>query len=324
MSEIVENELYEVDEATNAFVPVVALDAALQAGDRVTVQGNKLYKIDETTNALIPVVTFPEEENIAGFMVVPDYNNIETVNRLSGQGSSWTVDRAGFIKLDIRSVGSAGHPGAWLYHIINGKTVGTWGFGGSSSPALTWSSSNIAFQNVYPVSAGDVVTVSAYDNKDTYQGAFFVPPKFIKKELPVIVEKNGSYSLDEVKTADTWIDGKPIYKRTHTFQVATNSGTGATYNRTQYATLPDDVDDVTGINGTVVIDADGTGSAGVGMRLPVPYSMHVSGARSMHYSVVASPVTKRIDFVYWLSDTATDGSKTLTVRVQISYTKTTD
>ena len=31
-----------------------------------------------------------------------------------------------------------------------------------------------------------------------------------------MVEKNGSYSLDEVKTAETWIDGKPIYRRAFT------------------------------------------------------------------------------------------------------------
>jgi hypothetical protein len=44
--------------------------------------------------------------------------------------------------------------------------------------------------------------------------ALFIPPKLVAKQLPVVVEKNGSYSLDEVKTADTWIDGKPIYKKT--------------------------------------------------------------------------------------------------------------
>ncbi|MDR2410117.1 MAG: hypothetical protein LBE13_18690, partial [Bacteroidales bacterium] len=31
---------------------------------------------------------------------------------------------------------------------------------------------------------------------------------------------DGSYSLDEIKTSDTWIDGKPIYKKTLPFSEA--------------------------------------------------------------------------------------------------------
>jgi hypothetical protein len=84
-----------------------------------------------------------------------------------------------------------------------------------------------------PVAADDVVKIQvnfqegAVMSYEQY-GCWFIPPKFVKKELPVIVEKNGSYSLDEVKTADTWIDGKPIYKKTFAVTGPSTINTGVT------------------------------------------------------------------------------------------------
>jgi hypothetical protein len=45
-------------------------------------------------------------------------------------------------------------------------------------------------------------------------------------------EPNGSYSLDEVKTAETWIDGKPIYKKTFniTSTFTMTAGTWTSFN----------------------------------------------------------------------------------------------
>ena len=113
--------------------------------------------------------------------VVPDYAKMETTNRLGAQGSTWTVDRDGFVKLVVRVVGEK-HPGSWMYHHINNKVVGTWGWGGSFNVGgtnLAMPSSNIAFENIYPVSVGDVASVSAYNNSDTVRGAYFIPPKIV-------------------------------------------------------------------------------------------------------------------------------------------------
>ncbi|MDR0572886.1 MAG: hypothetical protein LBG96_02455 [Tannerella sp.] len=42
----------------------------------------------------------------------------------------------------------------------------------------------------------------------------------------MVVEKNGSYSLDEVQTSETWIDGKPIYKKNFNISNTANFASG--------------------------------------------------------------------------------------------------
>jgi hypothetical protein len=189
--------MYERDGETNALVPVITLAGALQEGDRVTVNAGKLYKTDPLTNALIPVVHAAGDSD-SGFMV-PDYANMETVNRITANNGTWTVDRNGFVLLKCGDVNVASHTVDFYIDNVMVFRVG--------SNTLN----NVA--QVFPVKAGQVVKITDNQTPDIL-GCYFIPPAFIKKELPVIVEKNGSYSLDEVKTADTWIDGKPVYKKT--------------------------------------------------------------------------------------------------------------
>jgi hypothetical protein len=139
-------------------------------------------------------------------ITVPDYENEETTNRITTNGGSWTVDRVGYVRCNIQgrlnSYGSA-------QILVNNKSVAA-----VSDENSSW----ITNAAVVPVSVGDVVklqiTNGAGAPSNVSTSCLFIPPKFIQKTLPVVVEKNGSYSLEEIKTAETWIDGRPIYKKT--------------------------------------------------------------------------------------------------------------
>jgi hypothetical protein len=290
--------LFVRDENTNALIPLVALEDSISENDKIVVRENKLYKIDEETNALVPILTGVSS---GGEMMLPDYNNMESVNRLNGQGSSWTVDRVGFVRLIVRIVGSSGNPTKWLYHYINDRKVGEWGWGGASTPSLTWSTGNISFMNVYPVSAGDVVRVSSWENVDNVQEAYFIPPKFIKKELPVVIEKNGSYSLDEIKTADTWIDGKPIYKKTLYFPALSN--------------MSEVTQDVSALNAELFIEIKGFYYGGDSIN-PIPYvDTSLTGMTAILYRTLTKVIAIKNPGID-LSDRA--------AYVTVKYTKITD
>jgi hypothetical protein len=182
---------------------------------------------------VIKLYEYPD--NLAGFMVVPDYANMGTTNLMPVPGATpnasktiiWTADKTGFIKID-GSIYIVSGGTSWIRAqvYINDNVVGEWLSGDTSS-----ANDRVCINLLAPVSQGDVVRFwSAQNSSNTVFGnsiyAFFIPPKFIKKELPVIVEKNGSYSLDEVQTADTWIDGKPIYKKSVNIANAANMNTG--------------------------------------------------------------------------------------------------
>jgi hypothetical protein len=59
-----------------------------------------------------------------------------------------------------------------------------------------------------PIATGQELTVTSDGTSDAVNATFY-PPIFVQKNAG-----NGSYSFDEVKTNDIWLDGKPIYKRT--------------------------------------------------------------------------------------------------------------
>jgi hypothetical protein len=153
---------------------------------------------------VIKLYEYPD--NLAGYMVVPDYVNTVTTNRLSTAG--WTVPTAGFLKICLRISKSTNSAVVNINVFINNVSV----LNLYNNGADVYMSDT---DTLFPVKAGDILRYTT-DNTTAQLNAiyaYFVPPLFIKKELPIIVEKNGSYSLDEIKTADTWIDGKPIYRK---------------------------------------------------------------------------------------------------------------
>ena len=215
--EVRENKLHVKDENTNALIPLVALSDSISEDDKIVVQENKLYKVDEETNALVPILT---GISAGGEMMTPDYANMETDNRITAVGGSWTADRSGFVK--IHGIGKEG-TGTDSFRInINEELVSinrTQAQDGTATSAKM-----LIHSEILPIAKGDVISIpSAYNNS---LGCYFIPPKFIKKEFPTIIEKNGSYSLDEVKTAETWIDGKPIYKKSVNVNNATSWAAG--------------------------------------------------------------------------------------------------
>jgi hypothetical protein len=214
--------VYGTDDAGNQTTYDVDRFGKVDKVNNITPDGNKNVKTDyvyesevdyEADKANIPtgatvVKLYEYPDNIAGFMIVPDYANQETTNRISTNNGTWTADRTGFV------VGSAYAQSSGTFRwFVNNKIAAR-----ISQYNANWGCAT----NPIPVKKGDVVKFTVSEgslsgNCDLY----FIPPAFIKKEMPVIVEKNGSYSLEEVKTADTWIDGKPIYKKSFNFGTKT-------------------------------------------------------------------------------------------------------
>lgn len=86
---------------------------------------------------------------------IPDYANMETTNRITSSGGSWTSNRRGFVYVLSRGYNSS------IYNTvvvtINGKEVGkVW----VEATSGTGSARSGSFSNIYPVKPGDVVTVT--------------------------------------------------------------------------------------------------------------------------------------------------------------------
>jgi hypothetical protein len=185
---------------------VFATEAEFNAADPTIPDGATVDKLWE----------YPD--NYAGFIVVPDESQ-RTGNLIPVSGAaSWTADKMGFVYARILAAGAGD-----VYVTRNGnKILNPWG---NQSNWVDTAS------GVFAVTKGDII---AFSGGGSTAAGFnnvlqFMPPKLIAKDLPVVVEKNGSYSLDEVKTAETWIDGKPIYKRTFSFTTPAALGSNATY-----------------------------------------------------------------------------------------------
>jgi len=95
-----------------------------------------------------------------GFMVIPDYENMETINRISTNGGTWTVDRHGFIKVTL----VANNNGNSRFCSINSV----------SRYAISYSS----LWNIFQVSAGDVVTLS-HDGNSSGISCYWMPSKVV-------------------------------------------------------------------------------------------------------------------------------------------------
>jgi hypothetical protein len=138
-------------------------------------------------------------DEYAHYLVVPDYANMETTNRLTAYGQTWTVQQTGFIVATYGNT-NGGYGGNIL---INDKKV-----------ASVCDSSSSWNKSLVPVKKGDVVKITGSQYGNTEIECYFIPPILVEKELPRVVEKNGSYSLSEVRTDDKWTDGKWIYRKT--------------------------------------------------------------------------------------------------------------
>jgi hypothetical protein len=209
-------DLFDIDPETGALVPVITLAPAPLDSSSLKVTANRLHMTDPETGALIPVVKLYEyPSSTAGVIPVPDYNNYTSIPALSAVNTEYTVEKTGYIQMYCRILSAAAgevmDARVKTTDPTKARTLTTSGFS-------TAASQQIVMNDWFALKKGDVIWYN-YGGAGTVQscGGWFVDPVLVAKELPIVVEKNGSYSLDEIKTADTWIDGKPIYKRTVTF-----------------------------------------------------------------------------------------------------------
>jgi hypothetical protein len=189
--------------------------------------------------------------------------------------------------------------------MVNGKGVFFYGFD-CSSDAGSWG----GIRNVLPVQTGDVLTVGA-DNPDVTNPLIicnFIPPKLIVKQLPVVVEKNGSYSLDEVKTADTWVDGKPIYRKVFTGNIVSDAGVK------NISQLTSGVDDLVAFGGWWCIGGTNANKYLIGNLTDIPDVLY-------NAYLCVDPTSG----LYFLSTTnyARDGVTNSKYQIWAEYTKTT-
>jgi hypothetical protein len=187
-------------------LPLVLLDGRLaQLPAEDSLPGTYLFATEAEFNAakaglpvgarVVKLWEFPDD--LTSMIPLPDYARQETTNR-AVSGSSWTVVDTGFVHLSLY-VGSASSGGIFS---INGK----------EKLSVSYMDTYGTVSGVFQVAAGDIVT---WSGSVQVRECFFIPPRLILKQLPIVVDRNGSYSTEEVKTVDTWLDGRPVYRRTY-------------------------------------------------------------------------------------------------------------
>jgi hypothetical protein len=95
------------------------------------------------------------------YMVVPDYSNRESTNRISStSGGSWTADRNGYVHLICN---------------VSADTGSVWfTLGGLNIYVNTWYGIII-----YPISKGQTVSIPSQSSTIKTIGCYFIPPKIV-------------------------------------------------------------------------------------------------------------------------------------------------
>lgn len=112
-----------------------------------------------------------------------------------------------------------------------------------------------------------------------------------------------TYSTEEVKTGETWIDGKPIYKKTIQF---TTSATGKHSIKHNISNLD------------TVIEGKGSAKDSSGVFYMFPMSAAVDNVLAWSISI------QNVDKTYFYFFRGTSVTGTVTSYVTLYYTKTTD
>lgn len=121
--------------------------------------------------------------------------------------------------------------------------------------------------------------------------------------VPTNWEKVNDYSTEEVKTGETWIDGKPIYKKTIQF---TTSATGKHSIKHNISNLD------------TIIEGKGSSKGSSGTFYIFPMSCAVDNVPA--YSISIQDVDKT--YMYFFRGTNVTG--TVISYITLYYTKTTD
>jgi hypothetical protein len=158
------------------------------------------------------IVRISDEEPYDGVLVpFPDYANMETANRISTAGGTWTADRDGYVELEFSRNADAADGATPFF--INEKRVG-------GLVRLPYE----GYTDQKQVAKGDVIKSSTAHFGSC--GCYFIPEKWVLRRPPVqVIEGNGSYSTDEIDTGQVWHNGKPIYRRVFTGTFNMTGGT---------------------------------------------------------------------------------------------------
>jgi hypothetical protein len=154
--------------------------------------------------------------------MTPDYANIKNgdgQNLITANNGTWTADSLGFVYCVYQLLSSSSTPGSATVFINDkeaGKVMGTSSMGDVRTTT----------GNIFMVAKGDRVKLTVSGTTLGSPGCYFIPPKYSTTPTPTVVDSGagGSYSTDEIKTADKWLNNKPIYKKTFSDIVAATSG----------------------------------------------------------------------------------------------------
>lgn len=132
---------------------------------------------------------------------------------------------------------------------------------------------------------------------------YIVQNFIIKAKMSGTINKNNTYSTSESKTGETWIDGKPIYKKTIQF---TTSATGKHSIKHNISNLD------------TVIEGKGSAKDSSGGFYMFPMSAAVDNVLAWSISI------QNVDKTYFYFFRGTSVTGTVTSYVTLYYTKTTD
>jgi hypothetical protein len=86
------------------------------------------------------------------------------------------------------------------------------------------------YYGVEPIAAGQTIRITSSAATVTAINCFFIPPKYYAQKLPVIVNSGISYSYEELLTGETWLNGKPIYRKTFSLMTPGAAGEYLSFN----------------------------------------------------------------------------------------------
>jgi hypothetical protein len=160
------------------------------------------------------------------YFAVPDYENIETISRITTIDGDWTANRTGYVK--IAAVITSSAVAHRVYALLGTSAENRVEIAGSGNN--TGGTESLRLSGVYKIEKDQTIWVLR-SSGTSFVGVncYFIPPKFVRKAPPVVVEEpNGSYKYEEVDTGKTWVDGTPIYRKCY----------GGTFTPTGAATGP--------------------------------------------------------------------------------------
>jgi len=150
---------YETDSVNNWLGILNAASGGSSSGGGGTPSGSQYYTKEEV-DALLSQQKQELLITISGARIIPDYDNVELINRISTNGGTWTVDRDGYVCAQAQSGGNS------VAFYVNDLVV-------------IYGSGNGGTGGIIAVSKGDVVKIWSGPNVAHSILCYYIPPKFV-------------------------------------------------------------------------------------------------------------------------------------------------